>query len=315
MELAVPFREFTRFDHPASATIGSNRAAFSSRPKADKDLEHHHWNARVIGSGPYLIYSNALQDLAGMPTEFRAILVMAWDDVVVRYRRTLLGPWWMAISHLVTMCGIGLLLGNIFHQSPGRYLLYVGLGLTTFSPIISAVADGPTLFLRYKSWILGATYPLSSYAVRSLLNTLVVMLHQIPAILIVWVVFRLPVTPVALLAIVGLIPMCIFAVGILLVLAPLGARFRDLGPAAMAATSVLTIMTPIYWDKSGVSGTARLVFLFNPAYHMIQLVRGSLLGEVPSVLNWVVAWSSALVALALGIFTMWRTYWRISVSL
>lgn len=269
----------------------------------------------MIGSGPYLLYSNALEDIAGAPRELRSTFVMAWDDVVVRYRRTILGPWWMALTHLTLMCGIGFLLGNIFHQSPGRYLLYVGLGLTTFAPIIGAIADGPGLFLRYKPWILGATYPLSSYALRSLLNNFVVMLHQVPAIIAVWLFFQYPIGPVALLAILGFIPMTIFSLGLLLILAPLGARFRDLGPAAVASTSILTILTPIYWDKGGVSGRARILFEANPAYHMIQLVRGPLLGEVPTTTNWVVAFSAAAIALALGVYTLWRTYWRISVSL
>ena len=269
----------------------------------------------MIGTGPYLRFSNAFEDLAGTPSELRAVFVMAWDDVTVRYRRTLLGPWWMALAHLVLMLGIGYLLGNVFKQAVGHYVLYVGLGLTSFAPIVGALAEGPGLFLRYKNWILGTTYPLSSYAVRSLINIFVVMAHQVPAIALLWIVFKQPVSWTMPLAIPGLLLMGVFSTGVMLFLAPIGTRFRDLAPATQALTSLLTILTPIYWEKTAATGAGSLFLLANPAYHLMQVVRAPLLGEVPTTMNWTISIGAAVFMFVLGVLSMWRSYWRISVSL
>jgi len=269
----------------------------------------------MIGAGPYIRFKNGLQDLAAVPGDFRAIFVMAWDDVTVKYKRTLLGPWWVALAHLVMMLGIGFLLGAVFKRPFLEYVVYVGLGLTAFTPVIGSIADGPAVFLRYKSWILGSNYPLASYIVRSLMNMLVIMLHQMPAILLFWILAKQPLHPIMVLAIPGLALMLMFGAGVMLCLAPLGVRFRDLAPATQALTSLLTVMTPIYWDKGSLNGNANPILLINPGYHLLQIVRGPLLGDAPASLDWIIGGASAVLVFALGAIIFNRSYWRISVSL
>jgi ABC-type polysaccharide/polyol phosphate export permease len=268
----------------------------------------------MIGAGPYIRYKNGLQDLFAVPGDFRAISVMAWDDVTAKYKRTLLGPWWVALAHLVLMLGIGTLLGSVFKRPFMEYVVYVGLGLTLFTPVISALSDGPSIFLRYKSWILGSNYALASYVIRALMNVLVTMLHQAPAILLFCVLGKMKLHASMLLFFVGMPIMLLFSIGLMLCLAPLGVRFRDLTPATQAFTSLLIIMTPIYWDK-GQLGAHNPVLLANPAYHLLQIVRAPLLGEYPTMLNWTVGGGSALALFLLGAVIFHRSYWRISVSL
>ena len=268
----------------------------------------------MIGAGPYIRYKNGLQDLLAVPGDFRAICVMAWDDVTAKYKRTLLGPWWVALAHLILMLGIGALLGNVFKRPFMEYVIYVGLGLTLFTPVVSSLSDGPTVFLRYKTWILGSNYALASYIVRALMNMVVMMLHQAPAIILFFVLGKIPLHASMLLFLLGLPVMLVFSIGAMLCLAPLGVRYRDLTPATQAFTSLLIIMTPIYWDK-GQLGAHNPVLLINPAYHLLQIVRAPLLGEYPSALNWGVACGSAVALFVIGAVIFHRSYWRISVSL
>ncbi|MEH0194909.1 ABC transporter permease [Caulobacter sp. CCNWLY153] len=269
----------------------------------------------MIGAGPYIRFRNGFEDLLATPRDIRAIFVMAWDDVTAKYKRTILGPWWLALAHLAMMLGIGFLLGAVFKRPFLEYVVYVGLGLTFFTPILGALADGPNVFLRYKTWILGSSYPLASYVIRSVLNMLVIMLHQLPAILLFWVLAKLPLHFHMLLSIVGLFLTVLFAVGVMLLLGPLGVRFRDLGPATQALTSVLTILTPVYWDKGALNGATNPVLVANPAYHLLQIVRGPLLGDFPTTLNWVAGGGAAVLVFVLGALVFSRSYWRISVSL
>ena len=269
----------------------------------------------MIGAGPYIRFRNGFEDLVSTPRDLRGICIMAWDDVTAKYKRTVLGPWWLALAHLVMMLGIGFLLGNVFKRPFLEYVVYVGLGLTFFTPVIGSIADGPSLFLRYKGWILGSNFPLASYVVRGILNMLVIMLHQLPAIILFWVLAKLPVHFHMLLSLVGLAIMLVFAAGVMLLLAPLGVRFRDLAPATQAFTSVLTILTPIYWDKGSLSGSHNPILLLNPGYHLLEIVRGPLLGDFPTSVDWYLSCGSAAFVFALGAFVFSKSYWRISVSL
>ena len=49
------------------------------------------------------------------------------------------------------------------------------------------------------------------------------------------------------------------------------------------------LITPIFWPPDSLVGSRRLFFVeTNPLYHMIDLVRGPLLGQVPGVISYVV---------------------------
>jgi ABC-type polysaccharide/polyol phosphate export permease len=59
---------------------------------------------------------------------------------------------------------------------------------------------------------------------------------------------------------------------------------------------VAIFATPIMWPVSALGGHTFIAEI-NPLHHMIDIVRGPLIGELPALLSW-------LVALGLNVFDM-----------
>jgi ABC-2 type transport system permease protein/lipopolysaccharide transport system permease protein len=85
-----------------------------------------------------------------------------------------------------------------------------------------------------------------------------------------------------------------FSTGLLIGL--LSARFRDLPPIIANITQILFLLTPILWRTDQLTGSRRLLAQLNPLYHIVEVMRMPLLGQVPPASSWI----SVIVVVALS---------------
>jgi ABC-type polysaccharide/polyol phosphate export permease len=72
-------------------------------------------------------------------------------------------------------------------------------------------------------------------------------------------------------------------------------------------------ITPIFWPPDTLKGTEHLVFVdFNPFYHVISVVREPLLGQVPSIANYLSVLSLTIAGWALTYLFLRRFRSRIA---
>lgn len=76
---------------------------------------------------------------------------------------------------------------------------------------------------------------------------------------------------------------------IALLLALLSARFRDVPQLVANVVQVLFFLSPVLWKADMLTPEKRFIADFNPFYHLIELVRGPLLGGPINLTNWVVS--------------------------
>jgi ABC-type polysaccharide/polyol phosphate export permease len=103
------------------------------------------------------------------------------------------------------------------------------------------------------------------------------------------------------------------AVGWVTIFSFLGARFRDVSHALGSATTMLFMLTPIFWERRDLHTHAWIAEL-NPLYYFIEVLRGPLLGRPPDPHQWTVALAMTFALLAVAGFCFVRarrdlTYW------
>ena len=99
----------------------------------------------------------------------------------------------------------------------------------------------------------------------------------------------------ALFVLPGLAILCINLVWVGLIIAVLSTRFRDISQIVTSVMQIAIFATPVMWQVSSLRDKT-LIADINPLYHWLQLVRGPLLGEIPSTLSWTVSIASAVEA-------------------
>ncbi|WP_418582115.1 ABC transporter permease [Parasutterella excrementihominis] len=92
-------------------------------------------------------------------------------------------------------------------------------------------------------------------------------------------------------------------------------RFRDLGQIVNSVLQIFFYITPIIWLPSLLPERTSLMILEpNLFYHLLQIVRAPLMGELPSYLSWIISVISAIIGwiLTLALFNRYRSriaYW------
>jgi ABC-type polysaccharide/polyol phosphate export permease len=103
---------------------------------------------------------------------------------------------------------------------------------------------------------------------------------------------------------------------VMVVLAVLCTRYRDLTQIVQNIMQVGMYVTPIMWMANNLPGGARsrLMLDLNPFYHLISIVREPLLGGTATQLNWLVTVAMAVVGWMIALLFLNRyrsriTYW------
>jgi lipopolysaccharide transport system permease protein len=238
---------------------------------------------------------------------------MGWQDIRQRYRRTVLGPWWLAISTGLLVLLLGFLWSEIFHVDVRAFVPFFAIGYVLWTFLAGAANEACTGFTQFEGIIKQRRVPLSAFLFRIAVRHFVALAHNavVVALLIVWA--QPKESPALLLAIPGLL---VFGATVTLALIPIAifcTRFRDFPQIVANALQVAFFATPIMWRPEAMDNF-RWVVEWNPFAHLLDIVRQPLLGAAPDAASWV--WSIALLACAfvaaaylLGRYARRVAYW------
>jgi lipopolysaccharide transport system permease protein len=254
-----------------------------------------------------LSYSGALNEaLDDIREAFKCshiALIFGWQDVAQRYRRSRIGAFWLTINMGVMFATLGIIFGTLFRSPITDYLPFVCAGLIFWGFLSLSVNEGCATFIEAGGIILQVRMPLFIHIMRVLWRNAIILAHNLVILpLVLLAMGRNPGLHV-LLVLPGFLLVVLNVGWIMLVLAVVCTRFRDMTQVAQNFMQVLFYATPIVWMPSSLpQSTVRVVLELNPFYHLISLVRSPLLGETPELMSWVagivfaiVGWAFALV--------------------
>src|SRR5271163_3040850 len=118
---------------------------------------------------------------------------LALQDIKLRYRGSVLGPFWLTISTLVMVVAMGAIYGRLFRVDIATYLPYLALGLIVWQALSSTITEGCDTFLREQSVIQQVPIPFSIHAYRNVCRNFIVLAHNFVIVPIGLVIFAIPV--------------------------------------------------------------------------------------------------------------------------
>jgi len=211
---------------------------------------------------------------------------LAYHDIRIRYVRTLLGPLWITVSMAVFVFAMGLVFSTIFNTDYHTYLPLLTASLLIWGLISGILIEAGSTFSAVQFIILSVSAPYSMHVYRAVLRQLIIFGHNALVFIAVILMAGVPVTWATLLFFPGLILLCVTLAWMNLLVAMVGARFRDLQPIIVSVLQLVFFLTPLIWDRHLLEGKAHdLVVDGNPFYHLVEVVRAPLLGKVPPKLS------------------------------
>jgi ABC-2 type transport system permease protein/lipopolysaccharide transport system permease protein len=254
----------------------------------------------------------ALQDIAEGWQRWDLWSTMGLHDIRKRYRRSIIGPFWITLSMGIMVGALGLLYGTIFKQDMHDYLPFLAAGFILWGLISSLILEGTQVFNGAEGLIRQLPAPLSVHVYRLLWSNLITFGHNIWIYFVVALWYGLNPGWTALLALPALLLLLLNGFWLALLLGVLSARFRDIPLVVASVVQVMFFITPVIWKPEMLPG--RTLILVNLFHHMVEILRAPLLGQVPSLENWlaviVITLLGWVVALAFFSALRWRlAYW------
>lgn len=253
----------------------------------------------------------AWHDLYSALRDWRLWTMLGWNDIRLRYRRSVLGPIWITLSTAILISVLSVIYSRIFRMDVNTYVPFVAIGLITWGFISATVNEACIAFVESERIIKQVKTSYSTYVLRTIWRNFIVFLHTIALYIPIALLFEVNWTHgVALLVIPGLVLLYLNLIWIALVLAIIGTRFRDVPQIVMTMVQVLMFATPIMWPTEAL-GPDLWIADVNPVYHLIELVRAPLIDRVPSMLSWVAAILMAVVGTMIALVLLRRASQRL----
>jgi ABC-type polysaccharide/polyol phosphate export permease len=262
---------------------------------------------------PHSLAKSAASDIFDGLLRWRLWGRMGWLEIRRRYSRTVIGPFWSAISLGMFVIALGSVGTGLWNRTADDYIPFLAAGFVVWVTVASIVSESCTVFLG-KTGQVQLEYSLLVYSL--LWRNLIAFAHNITLYVVVCLVFAPHfLQPFALLALPGLLLVMLNGGWIVLLFGLFALRFRDVTQFVSSLINVCMFVTPIFWSPNALSGVKQLVFVqLNPLYHLIDIVRGPLLGRWPAVESYLAVSGLAVIGwvVAYLVFSKFRkriSYW------
>lgn len=255
-------------------------------------------------------FRQAINDISVSTRNWRVWWLLSWNDIRAKYRRTVLGPWWIVLGTGISLGGMGVVWGTLFGIDIQEFFPYLVAGYVTWQLLNMILVESCEAFTNGHAASIQMNIPTEKFThvLRVVSRNIIFFWHALAIFVVAAIVGRIVPSAFMPLALVGLALIAANGLWVGMLFGVLGARYRDIGPLVNAVMSVLFFVTPIVW-KAEQLGSRGYLASFNPFTHFIALVREPLLGHSPSVVSWLVvgAITVAGYAFALWLFARVRT--------
>ena len=238
---------------------------------------------------------------------------LAWYDVVLRYRRSTLGPLWLTISTGALLVGMGPLYSGLFKVPINKFFPHLTLGIIFWGFFTSTINDGCVVFINGAQYLKQPGFAPSVLVWRSLARNCLQLAHTIVLYLPVAIWANIPLTPRLLLFVPGFAIVLVNLHALTIILGVLCARFRDVVQIVASMLQLLMFLTPVFWFPSSLSGRSHAI-LYNPLAQLLDVIRLPLMGDTPApgTLRFLVLFTTLNIALAAVVYRLYRrhlAYW------
>jgi ABC-2 type transport system permease protein/lipopolysaccharide transport system permease protein len=238
---------------------------------------------------------------------------MSMQDIKMRYRGSLLGPFWLTISMVIMIAAMGVIYARLFHMEMAHYLPFLTIGLVIWNFVSTVMMEGCQTFLGAESIITQVRMPFSIHAWRIVCRNLIVLAHNAVIIPIVMLIYPVQIGWDVLIIVPALAILTINGVWVSILLGMVSARYRDIPPIVASVVMVIFFVTPIFWPPEAI-GDSMYLLAFNPMVAAIDVIRAPLLGASPLAHAWEVLLTSTVLGCAatFALFVKFRSriaYW------
>jgi len=224
---------------------------------------------------------------------------ISWSEIVVKYRKSFFGPIWITLNMLITIVALSIVFSSLFGMNVKTYMPYVYCGLLSWNFIAMVVGDSVTAYIN--GAIKNYNFHLFFFPLKVTIKNFVIFSHNLLIYFVLIVFINNEIFNFNFLYFFISIPFYfINACSLAMIIGIISLKYRDIGQIILNSIYLLFLLTPVFWDPKILSNKKIIIVDLNPVYHIIEIMRQPMLGNVPEVKNYLVCIGITLLNLFLA---------------
>ena len=236
---------------------------------------------------------------------------LAMQDVKLRYRGSMIGPFWITLSMTIMVGAMGAIYAKLFNQDIASYLPFLTTGIIIWSFISGQINEGCTTFTSMQGLIQSVPLPYSVHAYRQVARNFIVLAHNLVILPPVMLFFHIAPTWRLVEVVPALVLLAINSVWIAMLFGIVGARFRDVPQIVHSFVTIAFFVTPIFWPPTQLGRWQGLAEL-SPLFAAVDIFRSPIMGQAVAFYSWSIMLGVTVIGWSVTFLLFSRFYSRIA---
>lgn len=241
----------------------------------------------------------AFKDISEGLVAFQIWYSLGKIELIQKYRRSLLGPFWGVINTLVQVVVTGYIFAYLFKTEIHKFLPYLCINLIAWNLLMNSINEASNAFVSNGAILLQVKRPLSTYIYLTMWRNIIIFGHSLVGFFIVILIFQIYPTVTYLLIPFGMLLYLINIGWMCLLVSLVSARYRDVPLIIQNGFSVLIWLTPIYYYPEQLGPTGRQIIELNIFTYVFDIARSPFMNVNPPQSTWIVALITAVIGWSL----------------
>jgi ABC-2 type transport system permease protein len=214
--------------------------------------------------------------LGGEPRRFlHLVWIIALTDFKLTYFGSVLGYLWSLMRPLMLFGVLYLVFSQIvkFGEAIPDYPMVLLLNIVLFTFFSEATQSGVTAIVNRESLVRKMQFPRLVLPLSSVLTAAFNLAVNLLAVFVFLLAYGIRPRASWLLFPLVLVPLLLLATGVAMALSALYARYRDIQPIWVVASTMLFYGSPVLYTIESVPEDVRAAFLANPIAAVLELAR------------------------------------------
>jgi ABC-type polysaccharide/polyol phosphate export systems, permease component len=243
-----------------------------------------HSNTEVTGQHITILPSSSWQviDLREIWRYRELLYFLAWRDIKVRYKQTILGATWALLQPLLTMALFNIIFGLLLHveTSGAPYPIFVFAALLPWQLFAFALTNASESLINDKNLVSKVYFPRTIVPLSSVVAGLADFAVSFVILIIMLFFFRISISYRILILPLFILLALASALAVGIWLSALIVKYRDFRYIIPFLTQFWMYATPIAYASSLIPAQWQAVYALNPMVGVVEGFRWALLGNV-----------------------------------
>lgn len=229
-------------------------------------------------------------------------------DIKTKYRRSVLGVLWTLLNPLLMMTVLSIVFSQLFGRfNIDNYPIYLLSGQVIFNFFSESTTMSMSSIINNAPLLKKVYIPKYMFVLSRTVSSAINLFASFAALIIVMFVTRADLHYTVALAIVPILALVMFSVGVGLMLAAFAVKFRDIVHLYSVFTTVLMYLTPVIYPIESLPGWVATLVRINPITSILTMFRGFMLdGAMPDIFTCCMTFIPSILIFLLGAVVFYK---------